>query len=783
MIPLYARKQGERCQTLREHCQNAAALASADCAPMRSLMRLCGLLHDLGKATRAFQRYLLEGEGARGSVEHSLHGAAYAWARWHKGDSYRMLTAELIVTAVASHHGRLPDVLNADGEPYARPEAPPDDLSEALEGYFTQVVSENELDALFEAAVEEARAYYQERVAAACADLPDPSIPSARMNLLGLWQREVYGRLIDADRWDAYRFEADAPDAPPAPAPWERWQRRLEATLASFAQNTAPIARYRARVADECLRAAGGPGVYRLCVPTGGGKTFSSLRFALESAQKHGYARIVYAAPYKAILEQTARELRAVLKDEPLILEHHGDVTPAEGEESERYQLLTQRWDAPLILTTTVQLLNTLFLGRSACARRFGALRGAILILDEVQSVPMRCVYPLNLALRYLARCAGCAVVLCTATQPLLERAERYPLCAPVRINPDEGGLYEAFRRVRLQDRTARETDAGALAAEVCAALPGCISALCVMNTKATAQKLSEAFRDTPPEGTPLFCLTTALCPAHRLNQLDRLRALLTARKPVVCVSTQLIEAGVDISFGLAVRSLCALPSAAQTAGRCNRHGERTMGELWLVRMRGESLRGLAEIAEGQSRTQSVLDAFRARPELFRGDPLSPEALERYFLKTLRECEPEMCYPLPDGHPLLELLSGNESARAEYQRRGGRRYARTVLAQAFRTAGRSFHALDADTESALVPYGKGAELIERIARTDDLRALRALLREAQPYAVAVYPHQLQALDDLGALRELPFGRAVEPSCYDDTLGLVIRRREWELLAL
>lgn len=154
MKQLYARKDGERVQTLREHCENVAALASADCAPLRSLLRLCGLLHDLGKATEAFQRYLVEGVGERGSVEHAIHGAAYAWARWHNGDSFRLLTAELIANAVASHHGRLPDVLNADGEPYTRPEATPDDLPEALGGFFVQVAPESELDALFAAAVD-----------------------------------------------------------------------------------------------------------------------------------------------------------------------------------------------------------------------------------------------------------------------------------------------------------------------------------------------------------------------------------------------------------------------------------------------------------------------------------------------------------------------------------------------------------------------------------------------------------------------------------------------------
>ncbi|MEG1967659.1 MAG: CRISPR-associated helicase Cas3' [Clostridia bacterium] len=778
---IYARKKEKQFQTLFTHSMHVSQLAAEGCTRLHALMRLCGLLHDLGKATKAFQHYLLM-DGQCEKVEHAIYGAAYAKKRWHGTDAYRMLTAELVYNAVAGHHARLPDALNPAGDPYLRPDMPLDDLPEALENFFGSVAAEAELDAQFDLAVEEVRTMCTE-IQQACADLPSKQQNAARMNLMGLLQREVHSRLIDADRWDAYCFEAGIEPASTAVKPWKAWQERLEKQLDSFAMDSA-IAKERAKVADECLHAArqGDAGVYRLCVPTGGGKTLSVMRFALEMAQRNQKQRIVYAAPFKAILEQTADVLRGVFQDSSLILEHHSDVIVDTEEDNARYALLTQRWDTPLILTTMVQLLNTLFLGRGASARRFGALRGAVLILDEVQSIPMHCWYPLNLALRYLASCADCTVVLCTATQPLLEKAERFPLCKPKHMIADESALYEAFCRVRVVDRTQHEMEPAVLAREVSQATLQCSSALCIVNTKATALALYRAFQSVLAPAVPLYCLTTALCPAHRLQMLREIRALLQQHKPVVCVATQLVEAGVDISFGMVTRSLCSLASIAQAAGRCNRHGEMPMAELWLVRLAGESLLYLQDIADEQKRTQAVLDAVKRQPERFRNDLLSPEAMALYFTKTMLECEPKMSGLLKGGGTLLELLSFNDTARIEYKRLHGQNCP-TILAQAFRTAGNEFCALQSDTISVLTPYGRGEALIEALAQATDLAAVARLTRQAQPYAVGIYPYQLQKLKEYHALRELPYGLAVDKPWYDEQVGLTNHQQQMELYAL
>lgn len=786
---LLARRRNGRVQTLSEHCGAVAAYASrtGEALGLPSLMRLCGLLHDFGKASDAFQAYLLSDEPAeKGSVPHAPQGAVFVRRRWHRQDAP---TADLIAVAVAAHHGRLPDLVDEHGAVYTQETLACerfDDLA-ALEARFAaQVAALPVLDSLFALACAEVKrmgAVLAESVGDLRGASPQaaggPAEPTTALHfLLGLMQRGIHSALIDADRWDAYRFEAELPPDVPIDPPWASWAAALEKTLCAFPRET-EIDRRRAALSEECLSHAGaGAGVYRLCVPTGGGKTFASLRFALASAQKAGMARIVYAAPYKTILEQTADVFRRALGREELILEHHSDVAlDEEGEAAARHQLLTQRWDAPLVLTTAVQLLDTLFAGRGAAVRRFAALGRSLIILDEVQCIPMRCWYLLTLAIRYLTRAMGCAVVLCTATQPMWEALPVFPLPPPVALVRDEGALFEAFRRVRVTDLLSEgPLPPERIARDLLDALPAAGSALCILNTKKTAAALYAALRSLLPTGLPLYCLTTRQCPAHRVALLMEIRALLKAGKPVVCVATQLIEAGVDVSFGLTVRALAGLESVAQAAGRCNRNAERPFGELRLVRIEGEQLGSLREIERAQGHTLAVRSQLSALPADARPDLLSPVATRAYFLRSIRENGPEMRYPDRDrpGSPtLLDLLACNERGRAAYQDHHGGQPCPALFAQAFRQAGDAFCALDAPTTAVLVPWSEGARRMEEIAAARDPRALPSLLRRAQRYTVAVYRQELQALLDSHALRELGVSGlyGLDAAAYDEALGL------------
>ncbi len=818
---LLARKTEDgRTQTLRAHCMAVAGYAAQTGAGfgMPALMRLCGLLHDMGKVSHAFQAYLAEGNRQkRGTVSHAPQGAVFARARWGRsgGKPGAPLTADLIAIAICAHHGKLPDLLNSTGDAFLEDALLPTRFDTATEGeplpvlaarFYEAVAPEAELDALFEAARAETfalvRGKLADTVSALAAQAGNAPSTKARNGLLGLLQRSIFSALIDADRWDAYRFEAGLGTEAPMLPPWDAWAARLESKLAGFSRDK-PIDHLRAAIAEECLSHGGdGAGTYRLRVPTGGGKTFSSLRFALAAARQAGMERVVYAAPYKTILEQTAQEFRTVLGQEDFILEHHSDVVfePEEGKNADqgeklrRYELFTQRWNRPLVLTTMVQLLNTLYAGSSASVRRFAALSKSVIILDEVQCIPVSCWYLVTLAIRYLTDIAGCAVVLCTATQPLWEKLKAYPLPTPIPMIRDEERLYQAFRRVRLRDRTGEGAfPPERLADEVLQAQQTAGSALCILNTKATALALYEALSTRKPAGVPLYCLTTYQCPAHRLRLLNEIRERLAARQPVLCVATQLIEAGVDVSFGLTVRALAGLESVTQAAGRCNRHGERGQGELgevWLVCVAEEKLGSLQQIADAQQRTRFTLAWAARMPAAAGEDLLSPAVLEGYFKRLINDEERKgtLRYPLTSKNHginanLIDLLGSNDMGRGAYKDRHAQKEYPGNMAQAFATAGRYFTPLDACTYPVLTPWGEGARIICQLQTETDIRTTRALLRQAQPYSVAVYKHDLDLLLQNHALSLLPDASVyvLAPAYYQAELGLTTQRQFMEPL--
>lgn len=432
----------------------------------------------------------------------------------------------------------------------------------------------------------------------------------------------------------AYCFEAGIAPEPERedPALWEKLSARLEAHLDALAQKApenekaAAINQKRREIADACGAFAGHTaGVFRLVVPTGGGKTYSSMRYALHCAAQAqaGKQRIFYVAPYKTILEQNAGDIRDVLKQDDAVLEHHGDVSfEGENDEASRealqhWELLIERWDAPVILTTTVQFLNTLFDGSSKCMRRMHRLADAVIILDEVQAMPVRCLHLFNAAMNFLACVLHCAVVLCTATQPELGKV-RHPilLSKPCDIVPDPEAMSAAFHRVEVRDRTAEpEMDARTLAEFVHERAQKEGSTLAVLNTKATAAGLFAALNarmaELPEEERiPLRFLSTSLCPAHRKVVVEDIRTRLKRSERLICVSTQLIEAGVNLSFACVVRALAGLPAEHTVCHPAGRIPVAGWGECRRSKWAG----GAAARAAAQSGRHRHLRLHRRQP-------------------------------------------------------------------------------------------------------------------------------------------------------------------------
>jgi len=751
-------------QTLLEHGSTVSALCKTygGAIGCPHLGELCGLIHDAGKAKQEFQAYLLSGDRRlRGKINHTSAGARYIVERYGKStDVYQACTAQVVALAVCSHHSGLIDCIDTNGHDRFRSRLYPDKdigYDESITNFESECIEAETLDALFQKAVEETRQILEPILRREDLKLEKPFY-------FALLARYLLSCVIDADRYDAYCFDAGLQTRDPdyeLEITWQELADNLERYLSTEMRKDREIDRLRAEVSDTCRQAAVHPGgIYRLCVPTGGGKTLASLRYALRHADLHKKRRIIYAIPFTTIIDQNADVIRKSLKKDQVILEHHSNLIPdpkednlAEPDEGDRRSLLTERWDVPIILTTTVQLLNTLFLGKTQSVRRMHNLADSIIIFDEVQTIPIKCLDMFNAALNFLAEVCGATIILCTATQPGSNVGVPVRCSPPENLVPDYEEMFGKFRRTTVRDAwIPGGYSASALAEFVLEKQRTNTGVLVVMNTKKAAKNLYAALKRRYPSCS-LHYLSTALCPAHRREKLAQLNEELEDRKPVICVSTQLIEAGIDISFNCVIRSLAGLDSIAQAAGRCNRHGEDARRDVFIVNSSEENLSRLPEIRRGQLQTERVLREYAEDPAQFDCDLLSPKALARYYLYYYEVQKKKMQYPVSKRNSgfatdvtLFDLLSRNWAGMKAYIGRFEQRPG-YPFCQAFASSGSQFAVIDQDTISVLVPYGRGKEIIQELATTSHLPATVKLLKEAQQYSVNLYKNEVQSLDN------------------------------------
>jgi CRISPR-associated endonuclease/helicase Cas3 len=400
-------------------------------------------------------------------------------------------------------------------------------------------------------------------------------------------------------------------------------------------------------------------GLYTLTVPTGGGKTLASLRFALHHAKKHGMDRVIYVIPFTSIIDQNAEVTRGILEPDgtlpgSVVLEHQSNLTPAN--QTWRGKILSENWDAPVIYTTSVQLLETLFGAGTRGARRMHQLANAVLIFDEIQTLPVNCVHLFNNAINFLVDLCGSTVVLCTATQPLLDKVDvnkgaiRIP--ADGELMPDVKKLFDDLKRVEVinQRKPGGWTMAEVvMLAQVEAGTAG--SCLVIVNTKRSAQAIYRLCKEQA--AIPVFHLSTNMCAAHRKSILAEVRARLKNQEPTLCVSTQLIEAGVDVDFGAVIRFSAGLDSIAQAAGRCNRSGIRNIGRVHVVNPQDENLSMLQDIQMGKEKAEWVLDDYKEDPAQFDCNPIGPDAMKLYYDRYFFARKTTMDYPISEkslGH-------------------------------------------------------------------------------------------------------------------------------------
>lgn len=544
-----------------------------------------------------------------------------------------------------------------------------------------------------------------------------------------------------------------------------------------------PINRLRSDISHQCKLAAQRPsGIYRLSVPTGGGKTLSSLRYALEHARLYDKDRIFYIIPYTTIIDQNAKEIRDILKRDDLILEHHSNVVREkhtgniERDESEtEYQLLSERWSSPIILTTMVQFLNSLYEGGTASPRRMHRLKNAVLIFDEIQAIPANCMHLLTNALNFLSHFCSSTVLLCTATQPELSEIER-----PLKLNSNSeiiGNMDDVFRSFQRTCVIDSRMDGGYSMPELCKfmmeKLGDLRTCLTIFNTKHQAEQFFKEIDQwnkdqSPAEQFNVFHLSTGHCPAHRKDLLSQIRHLLPDKK-VICISTQLIEAGVDISFQCVIRALAGMDSIAQAAGRCNRHKEyEGCRNVYIVNIAGENLKHLPDIQIASQVAGDVLDKLRHTNE----DPASLAALKEYYLAYYERIRTKMDYPVPRVSPhatLVDLLGKNTIGSQQFLQGNLKK---PPLMQAFATGGANFQVIENGTESVIVPYRKGMDLLDQLRCDLLLRDRFTLLKQAQQYIVNVFPWEKEILEREHALEVLPGGElALASNYYHEKLGL------------
>lgn len=700
MVIGHRREDGE-IQSLRDHLEGVAQRAEAfgEVFGAGQHARRTGLLHDIGKYAPDVQRRMADPEHVA-KVHHSSAGAIAA-ARVY-GDVAGAF-------AIAGHHGGLPDL----GAPTNTTQ---DGTLHGKLQYRHQDVSAYQREIYLENGRLEPKWVLGDKLAAS------------------FYTRMLFSCLVDADFLDTEAFFTQMGDLRGGGESVETLLGRLMQSIRPWFPAKSEINRKRCEILAQSLEMGPSPrGIYTLTVPTGGGKTISSLAFALTHAQKHGCPRVIYVVPYMSIIDQTAKKFAEILGAEN-VLEHHSGVEYEEdpkddGAEkaAQRKRLATENWDSPVIVTTAVQFFESLYACRTSACRKLHHIAGSVVIFDEAQMMPMPYLKPCVYAIAELARHYGVTAVLCTATQPELgDLFHEFAPELPIReIVKDKKALYAFFRKVMFEDE-------GLLSEEqLSQKLSGCEKVLCIVNTKKQARTIYDSL---PEEGR--FHLSTLMTPRDRRKTIDTIRARLLDENGAACrvVSTSLIEAGVDVDFPTVWREENGLDSILQAAGRCNRE------------MKMSREQSIVHIF----RTEKVLKEYRKQVDALHAvqdtkvEMDSPEAIALYSRAIIRSRGEENI----DQKRILEQCKGFN----------------------FRTVGETFKLIEQDMVSVYIPNGENQEDIERLRQGNyDKKTIRRLQHDS----VSVYRNEAEKLMGAGKVWQTADGFLIlaDETAYTPEQGL------------
>ncbi len=714
-------------QRLSDHLVNTAKLAfelGRD-AGISDLAYTAGLLHDIGKYSQAFQRRL---EGAPQRVDHATAGAQEVLNLFQTNQQKTI--ARLLAYTISGHHGGLLD-----------------------EGTSADMAGESTLQGRLKKKVQDFSAYRNELDLSAISLKISPLKRTKNLGFsLAFLTRMLYSTLVDADWLETETYMNDGKRPRGGYADIETLCARFNQFLKRFDSPKNAINQKRSETLNACLEKSNQPqGIFTLTIPTGGGKTLASMAFALNHAVRYGLKRIIYVIPFTSIIEQNAAVFEDCLGSEN-VLQHHSNfdweqVRERVNDNSRddetnnaflKLKLAAENWDIPIVVTTNVQFFESLFARQKSRCRKLHNLAKTVIIFDEAQMIPREYMKPCMLSVQELVLNYWASAVFCTATQPLLNQFMP-EIPDFVELAPDLKELYSFYKRVQIiQSGTLKDE-------ELLERMNSLNQALCIVNTRKHAKGLFEGLKEDSR-----FHLSTLMCAAHRRKTLLKIRERLANGEDCRVVSTQVMEAGIDVDFPVGFRALAGLDSIIQAAGRVNREGRQKSANIFVFEPDTEFIKREPTFIKQTS------EAARSILRKYSEDPLSMEAIQDYFqlLDTLQDPQKSS-----DAKGILDCLS----------RSGG---------FDFKTASEAFKLIENITVAVIIRYNdEVTDLVKKLAYLPNTTEIR---RKLQPYLVNIYENEFENLNSLGRIEMVSDAIAIlkdDPTFYSDQTGIILPARE------
>lgn len=801
MEKVIAHKLDENIQYLNEHLIEVGKKSSkiGEKIGIKNIMFLVSLLHDVGKADRNFQNYILKNTKER--INHSSAGARYLFEKIIeiiKKDATEQkeyqLFFEVIEYVIMSHHG-LYDIINDEGESRTEKRRNYDKEEESGDRkyfYEEDVLSyikylENSENINFNNCISESFNEFKLII-----NRIDEIIKNEKTEIINEKKtdeeiekkyfyyhcvvRLILSILKDADISDTVNVFSEDPFIPfnenEVSKLWSLTEENIEEKYKIFEKKgeKTPLNEVRKKISETAKERGKKDkvGIYKLELPTGSGKTLTSFRYAIEQAKHQKKDRIIYITAFLSVLEQNAEEIRSIVKNDDYVLEHHSNVLEENDNFEEenfslnkqsRYkiedynmkekekikrQYLINGWENPIILTTMVQFYNSLFKGKASNIRRFSKLINSVVIIDEVQSIPKKSIYISNLMTNFMKYFMNCTVIHCTATQPCFdEKVLSHKVMYGDKKNKKsdivtiEEDYKKVFERVDIHNCAGKEgtnkistDELFDFAWEI---YSGNESLLIILNTKKAVKKMYDTLKNSNKiSKNNLYYLSTNMCASHRLEKIREIKLKLSENEKIICISTQLIEAGVDVDFDVVIRSMTGVDSLIQSIGRCNREGKKEKGKFFIINYLEEDFKYLREIKKASEATSGIL-----KEKIENINNLREIYYKRYYINN---CE-EMKYNIKNGDNLLSILSFNKKSRSDYRKLYNRNCNYEIV-QSLKTASIEFNLIENDTTPIIVNYDTMSnslilELKESM-NNHEIPNVKNILKKLQRYTVNTY---------------------------------------------